>query len=77
MSKPIDPKVRLFAKVLCDILEKDNWGQIEPEVFKNIGLGITQGEDLWCDKYDMDEMEDAVPAMAEAIRMALDAIGAK
>jgi len=77
MSKPIDPKVQLFAKVLCDILERDNWGQIEPDVFKNIGLGITEGEDLWKDKYDQDEMEEAVPAMAEAIREALTAIGVK
>jgi len=77
MSNPFEPRVQLFAKVLCDILKKDNWGQIEPDVFKNIGLGITQGKDLWRDKYDQDEMEEAVPAMAEAIRMALDAIGAK
>lgn len=77
MSKHIEPRVQLFAKVLCEILEKDNWGQIEPDVFKNIGLGITEGEDLWRDKYDQDEMEEAVPAMADAIRTALDAIGAK
>lgn len=36
----MDEKVRLFARLLFDRLEKDAWGTIDPWLFFSIGEGV-------------------------------------
>ena len=73
---PMDP-VMVFAKAFSEALEDDNWGDIEPEVFENLGNDCESGDELVYNKYSREEMESAVPAMYLAIKKALEAVGVK
>jgi hypothetical protein len=60
--------VRQFCRRLSVELIRENWGQIEPDVFRNIALGLKDANDekLWYDKCSPEEMADAIASM-EAI----------
>lgn len=52
-----------FAAKFYAALEAEHWGDIEPDVFRNIAEGVTKPSEMWTDKLDRDEMADAVASM--------------
>jgi hypothetical protein len=72
--------VETFCARIYKELDKDGWGDIEPEVFKNIANGFTGNEhpetakvqnELSGNKLSIEEMLDSVAAMRKALKKAL------
>jgi hypothetical protein len=73
--------VTCFAKALFERLEADHWGDIEPEVFRNIGEGLTGDEPddviddrMLSGKLSRREMLDAIDGMRLALRDAFEEV---
>lgn len=69
----IPKNVQEFARKFYDALDKDGWGDMEPEIFRNIAEGHTKAddEDLHMNKFDPGEMESAVAGMVTILRKVL------
>lgn len=50
-------QIQKFCKIFYEELEKDNWGDIDPELFYNIA---TRYEEIKIEKWDFDFYNDCV-----------------
>lgn len=70
-----DERVRRFCEMIFMDLDREDWGAVEPEVFRNIAEGADEdGKDYYANKMSQDEMAEAVTSMKRILVRALDAL---
>lgn len=69
----LERRARSLSLALYTAFDADNWVDIEPETFANVGRN-SKGDDLIFNKLTRDEAEDATNGMLEVLMEALLAL---